>query len=518
MNRINEFLSEDLHSIKIDSTSYRVEAEASIANRNFKYSFDLSGHALSDPMCDFLVLRGSHWPASTLIGYCNAFVRLLEVCKNGSYEILNGETFGAYIDWLKNVKNVRTGTHFVEGTRRGYGNFVLKFMDWLAETGTISPREAHWARLRHRRAFRGSSARKLEVMRASAVPPDDFVRLIRAVRLEFEESTRVLERPSSEQSQYDPSFPLLPFSILLGSKLALRSVEFNYLSIRDLRGDRLILNPPGKESSEVWLTTELMTALNLARNWMSRYRPNPALDDPLLVIPIQKGPRSKTIVRFDTILFAQSVKKLYRKYFDLLDPDGMPYLFETSNDDESNLIPFSLSFMGFRSAALTDAARHERNPEAVMRFARHKSFDTTTKYYIHETHQQWLNNVALSLAPSAELLRISLENKIASPEEEKIAQATQAAVPGGHCEQALSGDRSCRRASDCRLCSFFRIHISKRELFVKERDDALDQAHYLQSDQGLTRDAQNLREFAALNQAIVSRIDDHLSDHRAKPL
>jgi integrase len=348
-------------------------------------------------------------------------------------------------------------------------------------------------------------------MRENAVPPEDFVRLIRAVRLEFEESTLVLETSSSEQNQYETSFPLLPFSMLLGSVLALRSVEFNHLNIRDLRGDRLILNPPNKESSEVWLPPELMAALNLARNWMSRYRPNPALDDPLLVIPIRHGPRSNTVVRFDTMFLVQSMRKFYRKYFALLDPDGIPYLFATSKDDESNLIPFSLSFRGLRSAAVTEAARHERNPEAVMRFARHKYFDTTTKYYIHETHREWINNVALSLAPSAELFRISLENKVAKPKEEKVARAAQAAVPGGHCEQALAGDRSCQRASDCRLCPFFRIHISKREFFVKERQDALEEAQHLQSDLGLTRDAQNLREFAALNQAIVNRIDEYVS-------
>jgi hypothetical protein len=164
----------------------------------------------------------------------------------------------------------------------------------------------------------------------------------------------------------------------------------------------------------------------------------------------------------------------------------------------------------YRSAAITEGARHERNPTALMRFARHASFDTTIKFYIRETHEQWMLNVARSLAPSAELLRISLENEVASPEEEKVAGVAEATVPGGHCEQALSGDRSCQRATDCRLCAFFRIHISKREFFVREREDALERALWLQTEHGLSRDAQNLRELAALNQAVISRIDDHL--------
>jgi hypothetical protein len=42
-------------------------------------------------------------------------------------------------------------------------------------------------------------------------------------------------------------------------------------------------------------------------------------------------------------------------------------------------------------------------------------------------------------------------------------------------------------------------------------EDALEEAQRLQSEQGLIRDAQNLREFAGLNQAIIDRIDEHLA-------
>jgi len=42
-------------------------------------------------------------------------------------------------------------------------------------------------------------------------------------------------------------------------------------------------------------------------------------------------------------------------------------------------------------------------------------------------------------------------------------------------------------------------------------EDTLEEAQRLQDEHGLIRDAQNLREFAALNQAIISRIDEHLS-------
>ena len=242
---------------------------------------------------------------------------------------------------------------------------------------------------------------------------------------------------------------------------------------------------------------------------MARYRTGLDENGPLLVVPLKSGSRANRVVQFDSLMLASSLRKLYEKYFDILDTDGTPTLYTLSEDDESTFRQFSLSFTGCRSAAITEGARHESNPEIVMRFARHRHPNTTMKYYIRETHRQWMKNVTMSIAPSAELLRLSLENKLAQPKEEKAAKSIKASVPGGHCEQAVAGDRSCRRALDCRLCPFFRIHISKRDFFVKEREDALELAQRLHDEQGLMRDAQNLREFAALNHAIISRIDEH---------
>jgi len=388
---------------------------------------------------------------------------------------------------------------------------VLKFIEWLADAGEVGASDVFAARLRHQRAFRGSSARRIELMRLTAVSPDDYVRLIRAIRLEYEECKNLLDQSTAKQDEYESTFPLLPFAALLGAELAVRTEEFNYLYVRDLRGDRLLLNPPNKEASEVWLPPSLMASLDLARECMSRYRADPRPDDPLLVCQLHKGPRVHMPVRFDSIILNNLLKKFYRKYFNIIAPDGMPFLYTLSADDELNLRPFSLPFDSYRSAAITEEARHERNPDAVRRFARHRYFSTTEKYYIRETHRQWMTNIATSLAPSAELLRISLDNKVANTREEQVANTANANVAGGHCEEALSGDRSCRRAVDCRLCGFFRIHISKREFFVKEREDALEQAQSLQTEQGLARDAQNLREFAALNQAIINRIDEYVS-------
>jgi hypothetical protein len=511
MNKTAQFLTKDLFPMKIDLNHFTVEAQRKHANRNNSFYFDLSGHPLSYLLCEYLIFRGTSSPAATLAGYCYAFTTLLRYFLAASCKTLNGESFAAYTTWLRAEKAPRTQNNYSEGTRRFYGNCALMFMDWLLDVGEVGVSDVYDARRRYQKAFRGHNARQLELMRLMAIAPDDYVRLIKAIRLEYEECKALLSQSSNIQEQYETTFPLLPFSMLAGAQLALRSEEFNYLDVRDLRGDRLLLNPPNKEQSEVWLPPSVMASLDLAQQWMARYRPSPTGDEPLLVFPLQNGVRKSSLGRFDSLLLSNSLARFYKKYFKLIAPDGRPYLYSLGEDDDSNPIPFSLSFKNFRSAAITEAARHETNPTTVMRFARHACYDTTLKYYIRETHRQWVTNVAALLAPSAELVRVSLDNKIASRGEEEVAQAVNATVRGGHCDQAVSGDRSCRRATDCRLCNFFRIHISKREFFVGERESALEQAASLQNEQGLHRDAQNLREFAALNEAIINRIDDHLA-------
>jgi hypothetical protein len=382
-------------------------------------------------------------------------------------------------------------------------------MEWLTDGNVVANNEMDSARQAFIRAFKGYNARGLELLRLRAISPDEYIRLIRAARLEYETCKEIVNGSSAKQSEYDITSPLLPVSILLGAQLGLRPVAFNYLRVGDLKEEHLALNPPNKKPSVVWLPPSVKACLDLAQKWMLNYRPNPTRDEPLLACPSSRIGQAP--VRFDTPLLTSSLKKFYRKYFDAVGVDGKPCLYQTDENGQSDVVPTSLLFRDFRSAAITEAARHERNPEAVMRFARHTYFSTTLRFYIRETHSQWVSNVARFLAPSAELVRISLENRIASESEERVARESNVTVNGGHCEQALSGDRSCQRATDCRLCSFFTIHISKREFFVQEREDALREADRLQNELGLHRDAQNLKEFAALNEAIINRIDEHLS-------
>ena len=450
-------------------------------------------------------------PSASIVSYGYAFSRLLDCLKKTGFSWLNAEAFSAFTTWLKETRSTRTQEAFTENTRRGYGNFVLRFMESLANSGVISPGEVETARIRHQKMSRGNSERRIERLRISGVSPEAYVRLMRAIRMEYEECRSYLNGACDVDSVSGDIFPLLPFTLLLGAKKAVRSAEFNHLRVGDLQGDRLMLNAPNKNSSEIRLEPELLESFNLAEKFMPSDRLTRTADDPLLVVSLERGSRSGNLVRFDTMLLQNSLKKFYNKYFNQLDPDGMPFLYSTATDDESDLIPFRLPFFAYRSAAITDVARNERDPEVVRRFARLESYDTAFIYYIKEVHQQWLENVTMALSPSADLLRIALNNKIASPQEESVAGAAGASVPGGHCEPAVGGDRSCARSTDCRLCSFFRIHVSKRSYFVNEMEETLAEADKLQNEDGLLRDAQNLRQFAALNKAIIGRIDDHLA-------
>ncbi|HEX5701894.1 MAG TPA: hypothetical protein VFX97_01590 [Pyrinomonadaceae bacterium] len=504
-----EFLTTDLCRVEI--RSFTLQAEINVRDKVFLIKFEFGSTPFSHDIRAFLIDRGPHWTSRTLQGYCHAIQRLLSFSASHDRPSLTSETFAAYTEWLKATQSCK-GTKLTEESRRFYGSLLLQFIDWLADGGRISLRDAHAARQRHRAAFKGSAARKLELMRANAIPPERLIQLRKAVRLEYEECQELLQTDPEVLINGQSCFPLLPFSILLGIDLAVRPVEFNHMKIGDLRGDRLLLRPPNKEPSEVALTSSIGSCFELAQKVMSQYRTSLRSGEPLMMIRCLGGPWRNTLFRFDTVRLNKSLERFYEKYFEFLDPDGIPCLY-TFSKSEQDPAPQKchLPFKTLRGAAITEAARHERNPETVMRFARHLTFDTTMKFYIHEAHEQWLRNIATYLAPSAEMFRISLANKIASPQDEGVAQTASAKVPGGHCQQAVSGDYSCRRASDCRLCPFFRIHISRKSFFVQERDEALSNASNLENDLGLTRDAQNLREFAALNQAIIDRIDDAIS-------
>jgi hypothetical protein len=504
------FTSRDSRNVRINVATFSVQLSYLIVGRVSEAVFDLSGHPISNLLCEFLYVKGPNLPAGTLAGYSSAFERLLPYLISRNYSFISAEAFAGFISCLREVRKQRGGTPLTEGARRSTVTLVLMFIEWLAETGRLLPSEVEIARCRFRKAFRGFAGRARESLRTKAIGPEEYVRLLRAIRLEYEYCVELLTQSKEIQDNYDPTFPLLPFVLLLGATLATRSAELNHLSAGDLASDRLRLRAPNKPAAEVWLPPSVKAALVLAQIWMTRYRTTSEPDDPLLIVPVTHGKRKGEYVRFDSILLRSALARFYKKYFSIAGKDGFPILYSMSKDDQKTPTPFSLPFSEFRSAAITEAARHERNPAKLKMFARHKDMANTYKYYVKETHLQWLKNISIRLAPSAEKLRIAIRNKISSKVDEQRATERGALVPGGHCDRALSGDISCVRSSDCRLCTYFRIHPTRRQVFISDREEALKRAETAQS-HGLLRDAQNLREFAALNQAIIDRIDDYLS-------
>ena len=109
---------------------------------------------------------------------------------------------------------------------------------------------------------------------------------------------------------------------------------------------------------------------------------------------------------------------------------------------------------------------------------------------------------------------MAMANSLAPSEDERTrARAIGGTLLGGHCGAALEGV-SCVRATDCRLCSFFRIHPDRREVFVQDYERALFEADILEEEEGRRRDAENRRQFAALNLAVIDRIDEFLEGAR----
>lgn len=292
MTRKVKCLSKDLRPVEICPDTQTVKVTNMIANRQFDYSFELGGQPISYYLCEFFIRLVPMMPSASIVSYGYALSRLLDCLKKTGFSCLNAEAFSAFTTWLKEARSTRTKEAFTEDTRRGYGNFVLRFMESLANSGVISPGEVESARIRHQKMSRGNSERRVERLRISGVSPEAYVRLIRAIRMEYEECRSYLSGTCDVDSVSGDIFPLLPFTLLLGVKKAVRSAEFNHLRVGDLQGDRLMLNAPNKNSSEIRLEPELLEAFTLAEKFMQSERLTRSTDDPLLVVSLGKGPRS----------------------------------------------------------------------------------------------------------------------------------------------------------------------------------------------------------------------------------
>jgi hypothetical protein len=397
-----------------------------------------------------------------------------------------------------------------ETTQRGYATYVCIFAErHLQQEAGVAAYECESARRRLRKAFRGFRRRATQQLGDRAVSPAEYLRLVRAVRMELEESRDLLDRTPSEQAAYDHhALPLLPFVLLAGLLLAVRSAEVNVMNVGDLHlrdGDPwLHVHAPNKPSAHIWLPEHVREALRVAKQWMARYRPDPGPGDPLLMV---LHPESGDLVRMDSVWVRNALRVFYAKWFRRRAPDGSPVLYRVL---EGERVPFDVGFADYRTAAITDAARHERNPAKLRIFARHKSVATTLLYYVKQTHMEWVEDITTSLAPDAELLRMAMASEIATRADAAAAPAAGALVPGGHCADHLNGVVGCRRSRDCRLCRRFRIHPDRRDYFATDLDRALSEVARAEG-LGLKRDVEVHRGVAALNQAILNRIDEYFA-------
>jgi hypothetical protein len=250
---------------------------------------------------------------------------------------------------------------------------------------------------------------------------------------------------------------------------------------------------------------------------MARYRPVAAAGDPLVVV---QHPNTEEPVRFDTIWVAGALKVFYRKWFAEPGRDGAPVLYRERGGAR---VPFDLPFSQYRSAAITEMARHEQNPEKLRIFARHRSIQTTFGYYVREAYEAWLAEVTRTLvsgevsadvAAGAELARIATPLAIATADERAAASAAGARVPGGICSLALK-QIGCKRSRLCLLCRFFRIHPDRREHFTHAFQGAMARRDRAAA-AGRKRDAEIHTNVMTLNQAVLDRIADYFDDMERK--
>src|SRR5215213_4850087 len=196
-------LSLDDQPVTVDLRRFTISAVRKIANRQYDNNFNLSGAKLSRYFVEYLYRRIPNSPSSTVVQYCHAWGRYRDFSITTGYRNLNAESFGAFVEWLKKEKSPYTHEKYFESTRRGYANFILKFMEALVDQDVVGVRDADIARLRHQVALRGSSARQVERMRQMAVSPEEYASLTKVIRMEYEECKALLSQPARLPDVYD---------------------------------------------------------------------------------------------------------------------------------------------------------------------------------------------------------------------------------------------------------------------------------------------------------------------------
>lgn len=500
LSGVHVFQTADGYEWVVDSARLIMRGQRRVASRVDNVVRRFPRTQLSTVLLHHIMAVGPASLAGTLacmVRSCSSFLRYLE---RSDREDFSAEAFS---EWLVAMQN----DGMSEGGRRSYATHVIRLAEGpLVRAGVVSRAAATSARIRFRKHFRGFSRRALERLHDDALTGEEYLRLIRAARVELEESRAALLGPSDKKEAYPLALPLMPFVILAGAFMAVRASELNVLNVGDMRehdGTRwLHLHAPNKAPAQVPMHDGVYEALLVAQEWMAEYRESAAPDDPLLIW----RSAALLVVRFDTIYMRDALVRFAEKWFGRTDANGRPILWREKNGVK---IPMVLSVSALRAAGISEWARRERNPEKLRILARHRRIETTERYYIKQAHADYVDEWSRSLRTDVEMLRASMANAIAPREMAARAAALGALVEGGHCDEVMRGITSCDRAPDCRRCKNFRIHPDKREVFVVALERAIARAERAKAD-GLMRQVENYRGQAALNQAIIDRIDDYL--------
>lgn len=458
-----------------------------------------------------------------------------------------------------------------ESTRRQTAQNIAQFYAFALGRGSEWEQATYEAiRARSRSEFMGRKSRQQHRKAATALDASELRGLLRACRMEMEECERVLAAHTpgdrllgvayrsvlgvkGHAGGIDPN-PYVAFTVLAALEIGLRAAEMNVLDRGDLeRAPRHIYaHAPNKEPRYLPVTPEVERALRLVLAWSDELRPYaPDADalmlycksDPRVAVNRDKHPETKTPGKAKVprrlnsqLLNLHWLPRFYAKYFgrtEVVGGEAHPVLAASRRRTGGQWQPFYVGYAAFRAAGLTAFARIERNKEVVRRHAGHTSLDVTAEYYLVAEEEERQEETARFLLPWAERLRMRMESRVAgapTDAEREGLGARGALVPiltptgaeiGGHCHEAVAdpdasalaaGARpGCVRATDCRMCANFRIHVDRREVFVRSRDGALARAEHLVQI-GNLRQAENLRSSAALDEAVIGRIDEYTAE------
>jgi hypothetical protein len=492
-----------------------VTFEYSDAGRRRTRSVTLSRHPLSSYLLEWLAEEAPGVGMNTfrdLVGAMRLFERYL--IEEG-YSRPSAEVFAGLLKWMRATRAEKGGKVLGESKRRAYATRVRDFIAWAARKGVAPTGDVEDVEERFSRAFRGFREREARAIQEKAIAPVVLRRLYDAVLMEIEAAEGVLRRGAEERAAYDPVLPVLMFPILMGMLLGIRSAEWNTLQAGDIyhEPEQIWVHAPNKKPASLYALPEIRRAWALARAWQESYRSDWSPEGPAIVVPKCEAskrtgaiPRpTGEIVPLTTTGIGNHLGRFYMKYFLRKRQNGLPVLYvEASDDGEPG--PLWLPLNEYRSAAITEYGRYEKDAEKLRRFARHESLDTTMRHYVRNTPDEVRNVSAATIGPFSERVRIRVSARRAS--HEQIGEATErgALVPGGACAEVLAGIRRCRRAIDCRLCDHFIIDPRKRDWYVAEAARFRARAEVAEG-KGCTREVQVNLSMEAINEAILQVID-----------